>query len=398
MELLHVSAEYSNVVLVAILPYVSEFAGKLKLPFPLPITVDHVARFAPDPRQGFVGGTVVLTNEYSFMFEHGHVLNFVAPGSLVRLHDMDRLRQYYGAVNMDETAVVALVREYVSKLEGNSISNLIAQKPSVVLPARIQGYDVPRYEVRWSYAGDTGPPCIKVEVDASRKTIVRMFLAATNFWRDNPHITVPVRPATTSRPSRLTPVSAAYSNALLLAVLPQMSDFSRKLNLPVVTPFDISMVTNVEIGLWQDSPVVRAALTNGFEFDFGHGYVMGFGEPDCFFASNSKNYQDYIAPLVMTEDEMIAIGREAVSRLGYSDKGLPLVGKPHLRGGPNMKTTPDMCRFWFQWDYSTVDNPYPPPVIGFEVDASRRILKSIVINHTNLWRAPPDVRDQPPPE
>ena len=41
-EIIRITADYSNAVLVAVLPYVSDFAQKLDLPVPHPITTAHV--------------------------------------------------------------------------------------------------------------------------------------------------------------------------------------------------------------------------------------------------------------------------------------------------------------------------------------------------------------------
>ena len=54
MELIHMTAAYSNAVLVAILPHVSDFAKKLDLPIPQPITATQVLKSRPSPYQGRV--------------------------------------------------------------------------------------------------------------------------------------------------------------------------------------------------------------------------------------------------------------------------------------------------------------------------------------------------------
>jgi hypothetical protein len=89
---------------------------------------------------------------------------------------------------------------------------------------------------------------------------------------------------------------------------------------------------------------------------------------------------------------MIQMGREAVAKLGYTEKELPeLAGQPDWRGGPNKGTTPDMARFLFCFEHTTESDPFPEPIIGFEVDGSTKTLKSLGINRTNLWRDPPKI-------
>jgi hypothetical protein len=74
--LIHITSAYSNAVLVAILPHVNDFAKKLDLPIPLPITTSQVLRFNVGRMQDFVGGGLWLTNHYQFVFDDGYVDSF----------------------------------------------------------------------------------------------------------------------------------------------------------------------------------------------------------------------------------------------------------------------------------------------------------------------------------
>jgi len=79
-QLIHITATYSNALLVAILPHVSDFSKKLELPIPQPITVAQVRRFNLNPYNGHLSGSVVLTNRYWFAFdEGGYVVSFRSP-------------------------------------------------------------------------------------------------------------------------------------------------------------------------------------------------------------------------------------------------------------------------------------------------------------------------------
>ena len=46
--LIHITSAYSNAVLVAIMPHVNDFAKKMDLPIPLPITVSGQLKPASD--------------------------------------------------------------------------------------------------------------------------------------------------------------------------------------------------------------------------------------------------------------------------------------------------------------------------------------------------------------
>ncbi|EEF57893.1 hypothetical protein Cflav_PD0843 [Pedosphaera parvula Ellin514] len=74
LELIHITAAYSNAVLVAILPHVSDFAKKLDLPIPQPIAANQVIWFKQVPFKGQIDGALVLSNNCWFHFSsHGYV-------------------------------------------------------------------------------------------------------------------------------------------------------------------------------------------------------------------------------------------------------------------------------------------------------------------------------------
>ena len=79
IELIHMTATYSNAMLVAILPHISSFTKQLDLPVLQPVTATQVIRFNLSPYKDLVGAGVGLTNQYWFVFEHGCVGMFHSP-------------------------------------------------------------------------------------------------------------------------------------------------------------------------------------------------------------------------------------------------------------------------------------------------------------------------------
>jgi hypothetical protein len=77
-DMIHMTLEYSNAVLVALLPVFSDFARKLELPISTPITCESVGQFAPRRLPGDVGGTLRLTNGWRFDYFRGYVDSFEA--------------------------------------------------------------------------------------------------------------------------------------------------------------------------------------------------------------------------------------------------------------------------------------------------------------------------------
>src|SRR5258706_2889146 len=115
-EFIQVTAQYSNAVLVAILPQVTELSQKLDLPIPVPVTLEQVERFNCDPHKGQVGGWLRLTNGFDFWYDRGHVTGFESPdssGSLIGLAD---LSEFYGSVKMSPKEAVQLARDSLRNL------------------------------------------------------------------------------------------------------------------------------------------------------------------------------------------------------------------------------------------------------------------------------------------
>src|SRR5437764_888392 len=110
-ELFQVTAQYSNAVLLAIMPYVSDFAKGLALPIPQPVTVTQVQRFGCSPRSDHVGGRVVLTNGYEFSFDRGRVMLYRSPHSYFSLQDPDRVPELYGSVKISKKQALQIAHQ-----------------------------------------------------------------------------------------------------------------------------------------------------------------------------------------------------------------------------------------------------------------------------------------------
>ena len=77
-KLIHMTISYSNAVLMLVMTNVSDFAKRLDLPIPQPITAAQVQKFFPDPIKDSVSGTLTLTNGDRFFFGGGHISAFYA--------------------------------------------------------------------------------------------------------------------------------------------------------------------------------------------------------------------------------------------------------------------------------------------------------------------------------
>jgi hypothetical protein len=202
--LIHITAAYSNAVLLAILPHISDCAKQLDLPIPQPITASQVSRFATSSYENDVGGGVWLTNGYWFNFSLGYVEGFRSSTNWFsnqndNWDDLKYLKRYIGKDNMTTNEAVALARSSFVKL-GYKLADFNLD----AAPTRLEGpYDtkklghIPFCRVEWDNpAVDTDEKragqisLVQFDIDLQRKQIVGMGLSSTNFWRPNPQIDV----------------------------------------------------------------------------------------------------------------------------------------------------------------------------------------------------------------
>jgi hypothetical protein len=195
---IHVTEQYSNAVLVAILPQVSDCASNLDLPIIQPITPAHVAKCNISPYAENVGGGFWLTNGYWFAYSFGCVDSFRSPDNWFTIQDFEGVSRFVGQDNMTTNDAIDFARKSFVKLgymaETFNLNNN---------PTRIEGsFDVkqlghiPFCRVVWESPESTTVEermksfSVRFDVDLGKRQIVGMSLSGTNFFRASPEIDV----------------------------------------------------------------------------------------------------------------------------------------------------------------------------------------------------------------
>jgi hypothetical protein len=199
MEIIHMTAAYSNALLVAVIPHVTDIARKLDLPIELPVTTNQVRRFNPSPDRFFVGAGLGLTNHYWFSFSFGAVEMFRSPDNWFTEQDIVNLERYVGKDNMTTNEAIELARGSFRKL-GYKPEEFKVDGP----PTRFEGPPelkrlghVPYCRVEWNSPESIIPEVfhrshnIRFDIDMQRKQVVGMNLSGRPFWQPNPKIDVP---------------------------------------------------------------------------------------------------------------------------------------------------------------------------------------------------------------
>ena len=200
MELIHLTAQYSNAVLVAVLPFVSQFASKLELPVQQPISVDQVKWSGIIPYKDFIEVGLTLTNGYWFRIEHrGFVSDCRAPTNWFFEQEFtdESIRRYLGHDNMTTNEVISMARGILAKLGYEPELTHCDEVPTLEGPfdlhrKGIAGH-VPYCRAIWEWPktdnlADLNQ--IKVEINMESKALVGLHLT---FSRTNDLRSVPVK-------------------------------------------------------------------------------------------------------------------------------------------------------------------------------------------------------------
>jgi len=195
-DMIHVTLQYSNAVLTALLPIFSDFAKKLELPVPVPVAAEHVEHFATGGPviPGYpidVRGYLVLTNGWRFWYAWGHVNSFECPRNYRTLQDPDRVPEFVGTLRMSKREAVRLARDVLIKMGYADKLPQTSKRPKKVEgPFKWRGQTLPYYQIQWTWkTGDQGH-YVEFDIDADKKIVTRFDSASTNLWGKPPELSV----------------------------------------------------------------------------------------------------------------------------------------------------------------------------------------------------------------
>ncbi len=198
-KLIHMTITYSNAVLMVVLTNVSDFAKKLDLPIPVPVTTAQVQKFFPHPIKGTIGGVLTLTNGDQFWYDGGHVSGYHAyknanmPPQDFEYGEDDKLYGWlatmYGPVNMTKNEMIEFARDALRKL-GYDPKVLRADRRPTLFdgPYKVRGNSVPFCRVEWR--DKKANNYVTFDINVHKKQVVRLSLAGDYFQRPNPKLDI----------------------------------------------------------------------------------------------------------------------------------------------------------------------------------------------------------------
>jgi hypothetical protein len=199
MEFIHMTATYSNAMLVAILPHVSDFAKKLDLPIQQPITPAQVREFKPSPIKDFVGGGLFFTNGDWFLFNRGAVTGFRSPDN-VFVNESEGWPSFaFGKDNMTTNEAITFARQTLTKL-GYPPELLGCDVPPKWFTGPYDtkdGKHVPHCQMRWERYPEAktedehrNNDYVSFEINMEKKTVTGISISSSKIVQPSPRVDV----------------------------------------------------------------------------------------------------------------------------------------------------------------------------------------------------------------
>lgn len=386
-EWVRVTAEYSNAVLVAVLPHISDVAQKLDLPVPHPVTVEHVVHCSIIPQRR-IGVEIGIEGGWVFAFSRGYVDTIQGPHHFFGIQNFERIPEFFGDVKMSKMEAIQLARRTLGKL-GIPLESVFAeQEPRVTEPFKVGTNTVPHYEIEWLDPRGAGiTTSVKMDINANAKRVERITLFNKSLERPPPKVRVTPQPEPDQRrwPMR----NPEYARRLIPFVFRAIDEYGQRLSLPIPRPITTNHVARFSLQENFGGPYCEVELTNGWRFLYEHDMVTSYCAPDALFGS--ENYhailiKDFLGQWKLSEGQAMELVRKTLLKLNYPTNHVhmdfePQVSKPGVPGIP---------RYLFRWNYSLEDDQMVRSVISAEVDADKGQLKSIYYGNQAFWsRKPP---------
>jgi hypothetical protein len=386
LELVRVTSEYSNAVLVAILPYISDVAQRLDLPVALPISQSQVEYCSVLPNRR-VEAEVGIKGSWVFAFSRGYVRTIQSGHTYSMLQDPDEIPRFFGDLKISKSEAVQMARDTLNRLGIPFDSVFAEQEPHIGGPHSIGTNLVPHYHVVWP--DPRGSPSVEIEINGQAKRVERICLSSKSLERPFPKLSVqPLRDPSTPVWPRVNP---DYAQKLIPFALNAINEYGQKLDLPVPHPLTTNHVARFRVEEDRNSPHVEVYLTNGWRFDFNHTQVNGFYAPDDLFSAYSERRpiltKDFKGKWNMTEAEAKELVRKAMAKLEYPTNLVHFEVEAQVR----RPAVPGIARFMFYWNYIVGPNDILQSSISAEVDADKRELKSLYFYDQSFYNRGPKI-------
>ncbi|HNR71945.1 MAG TPA: hypothetical protein PKJ00_11255 [Verrucomicrobiota bacterium] len=385
--MIQMTADFSNAVLVAMLPYVSNVTHQLNLPVPQPIAQQVVGcGVLPylTPNGEMLGCGIKLKGNWAFGFHSGYLDRFESPHAYYGLQNPSDIPKFFGTVRMTQDEAVQMARATLTNL-GVSLEAVFAeQEPRVTPPPKVRTHIVPHYRIEW-IDPRVDHRSVDIEVNAEAKRVERIAISPNASLR-RPWPKFGVVPVIQRKRLAANP---EYAWKLLPIALRAVDEYTKAIGLPVPRPLSSNHVARFEVsdnGGWPHSEI---ELTNGWRFVYRNSMVNGYYAPDTFFASDNRpiRIKEFVGKSKISEVQAIALIRRTLSKADYPTNLVQMGFKPQVV----KPTVPGIPRWAFWWNLENETRSDLISKVEAEVDMERGELKSLYFDNIAFWNKPPPI-------
>jgi hypothetical protein len=393
---IQITPQYKEAALEATLPLFSDFAHKLRLPVPYPLTRGDIVDYGMTPfqRKDTVADTVFIETRQGFHFSFflGVVRSFSWPDSYRLMQGTHGLSNLFGEVKISREQAIQSARDTLKKL-GIPPEDLFAdQEPRVEVPTWGTN-TIARYIIKWRdpRGGDNGPDDVTAEINAETGRVESFTFSPVNgLQKSAPKVAV-IPPRGHGMFDSMIPPSMNpdYAWKLIPIMFKAIDEYAQRLSLPIPRPLTTNNVAKIEAynnGGW---PHCEVWLTNGSRFIYRHCMVNGYFAPDNFFDSDDRkiHIRDFEGKWNLTTNQAISVIRSAISKLKYPTNHI------HMNFAPMVQTAAEdrehIPRVRVEWLFSVQDELESR--LEAEVNTDSGKLESLYYDDKAYWNERPPI-------
>jgi hypothetical protein len=191
-----INPEYVRQLVPMMFKAVDEYAQKLSLPIPRPLTTNNVARVEIEDNGGWPHCEITLTNGWRFIYRHTMVNGYYAPDVFVSNDNRPfHIREFEGKWNLTTNQAIELVKKTLAKLNYPTNKIHMDFAPNVIYAAGDFKKIIPRYFFEWNYeiaVHDDLQSKVEAEVNADNGKLESLYYDDKAYWGSRPPIEAPI--------------------------------------------------------------------------------------------------------------------------------------------------------------------------------------------------------------
>ncbi len=173
---------------------VDEYAKKLSLPIPYPLTTNNVAKVEAHNNDGWPHCEITLTNGWRFIYRHTMVNGYYAPDNFFASDNRKiHIKDFDGKWNLTTNQAIEIVRQALNKLGYPTNSIHMEDAKTFIRGASLNKEHIPRLSFEWYYSvQDELQSRLEAEVNAENGKLESLYYDDKTYWNSRPPIDVPI--------------------------------------------------------------------------------------------------------------------------------------------------------------------------------------------------------------